>query len=56
MTALRIEHLRLANFRCFEVLESEREQRATGLLNQAIRPTFVSARVAWLRRQLGEGR
>lgn len=35
---------------------NERDERAAGLLDRDRRPAFVSIRVAWLRRRLGEGR
>jgi len=38
------------------VTVEERARRAAELLDQPTRPPFVSARVAWLLRQLGVGR
>ena len=36
--------------------QDQREERATQLLGKALRPAFVSIRVAWLQKRLGRGR
>lgn len=57
LAAIDAERERLARaHRDRTVPAEEREVLAVAMLMQTTRPTFVSARVAWLRNQLGKGR
>lgn len=55
--ALDSEHTRMEkDFKNSTATRPQRNARATQLLNQVQRPSFVSIRVAWLRKTLGRGR
>ena len=57
VTAIKAERKRLeTDFKNRTATRDEREVRATGLLDKTQRPEFVSIRVAWLRKRLGQGR